>query len=232
MGKRNTREEKRYICDYPELMQEWDFDKNDGLDPKMIRHRTKIRVWWKCEKGHEWQALVGNRTHGSRCPICSVLPRTKERIAQKIATSGSLAVCNPRLAAEWHPIRNGELLPDAITASSNKKVWWQCEKGHEWQAVVANRNNNGSGCPYCNGRKAITGINDLVTVAPQLAAQWHPTLNGNLHPEDVKAGSNKKVWWRCLNGHEWQAEIKGRSRGNGCPLCARMGNKKAPADGS
>ena len=31
--------------------------------------------------------------------------------------------------------------------------------------------------------------------------------------------SNKKVWWKCVKGHEWIASINDRSRGNGCPFC-------------
>ena len=30
----------------------------------------------------------------------------------------------------------------------------------------------------------------------------------------------KKVWWRCTNGHDWQASVVSRSRGKGCPYCA------------
>ena len=30
---------------------------------------------------------------------------------------------------------------------------------------------------------------------PDVAAQWHPTGNGNLTPTQVVAGSNRKDWW-------------------------------------
>jgi hypothetical protein len=36
-----------------------------------------------------------------------------------------------------------------VTSSANKKVWWQCSIGHEWEATVNNRSSKGSGCPYC-----------------------------------------------------------------------------------
>lgn len=219
-------DKKQYLSDYPELMREWDYSKNVGMIPQRIRHRSKTKVWWKCEEGHEWQASVGNRTNGSNCPACSALAGAHRRMQQWVVLAGALADRNPQLAAEWHPTKNGTLTPQEVTASSNKNVWWRCEKGHEWQATIANRNNNASVCPYCSGRRTIVGINDLETVAPKLAAEWHPTRNGSLRPADVKAGSNKKVWWKCSEGHEWQAEIKGRNWGNSCPVCARMENKK------
>ncbi len=57
------------------------------------------------------------------------------------------------------------------------------------------------GCPYCAGRKVLKGFNDLFTCMPEIAAQWHPTLNGTLTPYDVTHGSKKKVWWICEQGH-------------------------------
>ncbi len=43
--------------------------------------------------------------------------------------------------------------------------------------------------------KLIVGQNDLATVNPNLAAEWHPSKNGSLLPSQTTAGSNKKVWW-------------------------------------
>lgn len=101
-----------------------------------------------------------------------------------------------------------------------------CEKGHEWQAVISSRN-AGYGCPYCAGQKALSGINDLSTTNPKLASEWHPTKNGSLHPSEVMSGSNKKVWWICEKGHEWQAVINSRNAGRGCPICYKNNRKNS-----
>lgn len=64
-------------------------------------------------------------------------------------------------------------------------------------------------------------INDLATTYPEIAKQWHPVKNGNLKPMDVTAGSGKEIWWQCKLGHEWQAAIYSRAKGDcGCPYCA------------
>ena len=62
-----------------------------------------------------------------------------------------------RLMAEWDWEKNNELgfNPQTLTESSNKKVWWVCNQGHEWLAVIGSRK-KGHGCPYCAGQKAIT----------------------------------------------------------------------------
>ena len=125
------------------------------------------------------------------------------------------------LAAEWHPTKNGALTPEQVTVSSSKRVYWLGKCGHEWQAAIRNRN-NGAGCPVCSGRQVLWGYNDLHTTNPLLAAEWHPTKNGDITSEKVTAGSNKVVWWKCKKGHEWQAKVNDRKNGNGCPVCANQ----------
>lgn len=129
-----------------------------------------------------------------------------------------LATEFPELAKEWHPIKNGMLTPHDVTTGSNKKVWWIDEYGHEWQSQIFHRV-KGSGCPYCAGKR-VTTENSLATKRPDLAKEWHPTKNGELTPNDVSEGSNKKTWWRCSVRHEWEAKISNRAVGNGCPYCA------------
>jgi len=109
--------------------------------------------------------------------------------------------------------------------NSNKKAWWKCKKGHEWQATINSRN-NGIGCPYCAGKKVLPGYNDLATTNPELALEWHPNRNESLSPTMVTSGSHKKVWWKCNKGHEWQATIDKRNRGNRCPVCAKEKRSK------
>ena len=49
---------------------------------------------------------------------------------------------------------------------------------------------------------------------PELIKEWHPTKNGELKPEEVTSGSNKKVWWKCEKGleHEWQTTVNSRTK--------------------
>ena len=136
----------------------------------------------------------------------------------KLNKKNSLAVKNPKLAKQWHPNKNGKLTPKDVTTGSGKKVWWKCEKGHEWEAIIGNRAKN-RGCPYCAG-KSVGDDNSLHILNPELSKQWHPTKNGELTPHDVTEYSNKKVWWKCKKGHEWEASIAKRTSGRGCPYCA------------
>lgn len=122
------------------------------------------------------------------------------------------------LLLQWHPEKNGELTPDGVSYGSQKKIWWVCERGHEWQSPPYSRVGRNAGCPYCAGKKVAPG-EDLRSVYPDIAAQWHPVKNGRLRPEDCLPGSHRSVWWQCAQGHEWKALVKARIEGNGCPIC-------------
>ena len=206
--------EKKYIIDNPKLMAEWNYEKNIGLDPSKITLGSGKKVWWKCDKGHEWLTSIHHRNKGSGCPYCW------GRYA--IKGENDLQTVNPSLAKEWNYDKNNGLTPLDVLPNSEKKVWWICNKGHEWQATIGSRT-AGSGCPYCAGKKAIKGLNDLQTVNPSLASEWNYEKNKGLIPEQAMPSSDKKVWWICSKGHEWQALINNRNKGDGCPFC---GNKK------
>lgn len=330
----------------PMLASEWDYEKNGNLRPEKFTLGSHKKIWWKCSKGHEWQASINNRNHGYGCPYCS---------NQKVLKGyNDLATINPELLSEWNYDKNGHLKPEDFMPNSNKKVWWKCNKGHEWQAIIANRN-KGSGCPICssesrtsfpeyailyyfekygikaihtykekgyeldiyipykkvaieydggyyhknkkkkdldknikckndgiklyrirecapilndssidyvvaehqkdlgkvlqkvlseiigfsidvnlqrdyiaieNLREYIKKTNSLLYTNLKLAKEWHYERNGKLKPEHVLPNSVKKVWWKCGNGHEWQAKIQNRKNGRGCPYCS--GKKVLP----
>ncbi|MCQ2500681.1 MAG: zinc-ribbon domain-containing protein [Lachnospiraceae bacterium] len=137
-----------------------------------------------------------------------------------VTSENCLATLYPEIAAQWHPTKNGDLTPEKVRVNTVTRSWWKCEKGHEWKAKISARV-SGLGCPVClQTGKRIPGLNDLQSQCPGIAAQWHPTKNGDLHPSDICPYSNKKVWWRCSKGHEWRAMVQGRVEQNSrCPYC-------------
>ena len=198
----------------PALAAEWHPTKNGSLTPAEVFPGSRKRVWWQCAEGHEWQASIASRAKsGSGCPVCA---------GKKLQPGvNDLASCAPDVAAQWHPTKNGALCPTYIQPYSARTVWWLCEKGHAWQATVKSRVKEHTGCPICANRLILIGENDLATTNPDLAAEWHPTKNGSLTPQNVNAGSHKRVWWRCKEGHEWRADIGSRAKGGSdCPICA------------
>lgn len=127
----------------------------------------------------------------------------------------------PEIACEFDVDKNEGTTSGEICAKSGRKVWWRCNKGHSWQAPVINRTNLKSGCPFCAGQRPIPGENDLGTVRPDLAAEWHPQKNRNFKPSDCTISSGRKVWWSCREGHEWKSVVSARTGKDncGCPYC-------------
>ena len=151
-GQKVVKGENDLVTLNPTVAKEWNYEKNGDLNPEDFTSGSNKLVWWKCSKGHEWQATINNRTNGYDCPYCAGRFAIKE--------INDLATINPKLVKEWNYEKNGDLKPEDFTANSHKKVWWKCEKGHEWQATIANRN-NGTGCPYCSGRNKLNNENNL-----------------------------------------------------------------------
>ena len=206
-----TEKKDSLLVSNPDVAKEWNYERNGTLKPESFFANSGKKVWWKCDKGHEWQATIYSRNNGSGCPYCS---------NRKILKGyNDLQSANSILSKEWNYKKNGQLKPENFSSKSTKKVWWICKKGHEWQASIADRN-NGTQCPYCLNKKIIQGYNDLTTHKPTLAKEWNYEKNGNLKPEQVSVNSGKKVWWKCPKGHEWETSIKHRSMGRGCPYCS------------
>lgn len=195
----------------PELAKE--VSANSHIKATEITSGTLKKLLWDCPKGHEYLASIKSRKTAQKlpCPSCTgITPKGTK-----------LADANPALAAEWHPTLNGELTPADVATSSFQEAWWLgAECGHTWNALIRNRVNRGSGCPYCAGQKILVGFNDLGTTHPLLAAEISP--NSKLQATEVTAGTDKKPLWLCSKGHEWEAAVGGRVRGRGCIYCTNQ----------
>lgn len=348
---------RNFATQYPELACELDSLKNEMFDPARLSPRSNIKVWWKCKKGHSWQATITNRTRkesrGS-CPYCH---------NRMLCDDNSLARLYPDIAKDWHPTKNKTLTAHNVIAGGGKKVWWTCRHGHAWQATVGARVIRGTGCPKCSlqtsrieiavyteikalfrevlwrekieryecdilikhknigieidgvywhrrpqaekakselfhekgillfrlreeglpllserdisfkwaidtfpiisrlvkqilefadlnddeRRELILYVNgnslvneklyqkivsnlpapppgeSLADKKPELAKEWADDLNAPLSPEHFRPSANKKVWWRCKQGHTWKTTLNIRSVQNtGCPHCPKI----------
>ncbi len=204
----------------PAIAKEWAYDLNAPLLPEHFRCAANKNVWWRCPKGHVWKTSINNRgSQGTGCPAC---PRKNNNV---VTDENNLAIVFPEIAGEWHPEKNANLRPSGIRPKSNQKYWWQCSKGHEWQATASSRA-SGSGCPYCYGRFA-TKENNLASRYPELIEEWDQEKNKGLNPSGFTPHVGKQVWWLCGKGHSWQATIYNRAKNkSGCPDCAQNASRR------
>lgn len=135
-----TKEKENSIAN-SSLISEWNWNKNEGIDPAVIPAFSNKKFWWVCKQGHEWLASAGHRSGGRNCPYC---------FGNKLLKGfNDLESQYPQLIKEWDFSKN-DILPSDITARNGKKVWWICSKcGHSWQTSINVRTSMNCGCPEC-----------------------------------------------------------------------------------
>jgi len=171
----------------------------DGWDPTVITAGSNKKLQWICPAGHGYVATPNNRSNGKGCPVCAgrkVLPGVND-----LGTT--------------HPHLTSQALFDVskVSAGTHRRCPWRCSHGHEWEAPVYSRA-SGKGCPVCSGHRVAAGTNDLATTHPDLAAQ------ACFDTTRVSAGSNRRLEWKCEQGHRWHATVASRVAGNGCAVCS------------
>jgi len=128
----------------PWIADQWCYKRNAGWGPEHFSRSSNVRCWWKCPScGREYKSRIAYRTGGgSSCPFC---------VGRRLCRDNALSVCYPSIAREWHPTRNGKLLPSDVSYGSNKRVWWVCgECSYEWQGRICNRTaRQQKGCKAC-----------------------------------------------------------------------------------
>lgn len=215
---------ERAVADVPELMELWDAAAND-VDPATIGARSSRRRSWRCPVAddHRWSASPSSVQRSlekgfTGCPACA---------GRQLSVTNSFAARRPSAVRMWHPTRNGDLTPGQVLGGSPDPVWWRCPLGpdHEWELspLVMSRydpESGANGCPFCAGKRV--SVTNSVAAHPQLSAEWHPEKN-DLSAAEVVAGTQRKLWWRCLENpdHEWPASGANRVRGRGCPHCKK-----------
>ena len=195
-----TKKEKQPLSvTHPELAKE-----ADGWDPSQYSSSSNKKMSWKCDKEHLWVTAISVRSRPSGCPYCSrhkVLPGFND-----------LETTHPEIASQaygWDPSK--------VMAGNGAKLEWKCVKGHIFLGTPDHRTARGDGCQICSGRKIIAGVNDLLTLFPEIAKQ----ANG-WDPSQVGAGSDMNSEWICKKGHTWKVKIRSRTSFlTGCPVCSR-----------
>ena len=183
---------KKTLDKFPELLMEFHPKKNGNLKPNKITHGSDRRIWWICAQGHEWKTAVYHRTSGpkSSCPYCS---------NRKVSKENNLSAMFPIIAKEWHPTKNGNTNPSMYLPGISKKVWWKCEKNHEWEAKIYHRTGSKSNCPYCKGQVSKPEykiLSELSTIFNEVELRDRSTkIEIDLFIRDINFGIEYDGWY-------------------------------------
>ncbi|PFM22979.1 hypothetical protein COJ41_14915 [Bacillus thuringiensis] len=163
---------------------------NNGKCISSTYTNMSTHLEWECEHGHRWFALPSNISRGKWCPYCNGRYRTIEQMH------------------EFAKKRGGKCL-SAIFIRMTDKLFWECSKGHKWEATPNSLFNSKSWCPECAGN-----ITKNLAYCESLANE----KGGKCLSEQYK-GIDEKMLWECANGHKFKVTPYSVSCGTWCPIC-------------
>lgn len=172
---------KRWLADtLPEIASQWHPARNGKLTPQNVVWDSKRLIWWRVDCcGHEWEESVRDRDKYKRlrCPNCKTI-------------LGSLAWCDPGLAAEWAPQNPVSAWQVRPTAATDFVPLWICatDLAHTWRAPLSSRS-SGAECPDCreHGKSRVELEHHAAASAVLGAARSGVTLRD-------EAFTSRKTW--------------------------------------
>lgn len=138
----------------------------------------------------------------------------------------------PSLAKYWDEEKNGFPVSQ-VFYNDQKEYWWVCPNGHSFQRdplhMQRSVGTSTLGCPVCHGKEVRVGVNDLLTLRPDLMEYWDWENNEGYSPNDYTIQSNIKFWWKCKRcGESFLYPIDARVRTNGlCEECRKSNYSKS-----
>ena len=218
------------------FIQEWTGITESGeiIDIHTTAPKSPKRVLFRCTKNreHEWYAKISSRnSFMSGCPYC------KKELGHKGISL--LDWCNTNsdfgrlIIEEWTgtDIDGKTIDIDKISSGSAHIIKFKCRYGHEWNAKIAARTYYKTTCPVCaNHNASIREDKNLYDwcknngeIGKTIIDEWVGETCDNrvLDINKVAQGSNLRVKWRCIKGHEWEAPISSRTYCKStCPYCS------------
>ena len=221
--------EKSFGAEHPEQAEMWDEEANGDLTPFMFTSGSNYLATWKCPKcDNTWKSPIASIVSRkvNSCRACSMREMGKGLTKKNTDKNGSLAEKSELLLKQWDFDENGSLSPYDIPLTYTKEIAWKCDKcGYKWINAPCRRVRNGkaAGCPHCSGRVAMSGVDDLETLYPEIAKEWDYEKNVGILPSQIRPYSNKKYYWICSKcGNSYSATSGSRVAGHGCRECARI----------
>ena len=210
----------------------WHDTKNGNIKPRDMIKGSEKPCWFKCEDcNHDFSMSLSNIKAGSWCSYCC-------EPCQKLCEDESCEHCfNNSFASQekvkfWHDTKNGNTKPRYLLKNSNKKFWFKCNCGHDFETTLS-QVNCGCWCPYCcyPCKKLCDKDNCEHCFNNSFASQekakfWHDTKNGNIKPRDMIKGSEKPCWFKCEANHDFESHPYRVSSGKWCPVCVNKTEKK------
>lgn len=181
------------------------FEKEEYILLVNIYKNSRQKLNYVCFRGHKHSITWSDWNNGRRCPYCA---------NRLVCKDNCLKTLYPELAKELHPTKNGNLIADEVLLGSNKKIWWICDKGHEWCTSPNNRSNHGTNCPYYVKNIKL----DIEFIRSEFAKEDYKLLTTEYK------NNKQKLDYICPEGHKHTITYANWATGYRCPTCAIINN--------
>ena len=214
------------LSEIEELVELLDDAKNseEGIDISKLFSNSSAVLNWKCANNHFFKEKLGVMyKRKNKCFFCTG--------RQIWPGENDLQTLFPEIAKEFDVEKNG-ITPDHISPKDTRTYYWTCTNNHRsYTRSVEHRITRNAGCPYCSGKLAISGENDLKTLFPEIANEWDYENNDGIMPEDVNPYAYTYYSWVCPKGHHYRKKAVERTRFHkpiDCPKCIKAKSTSFP----
>jgi hypothetical protein len=169
------------------------------------------KMQFECGEGHQWESLASLVLFsGNWCPTCHKLPSGEFlKKFEKALRDHEGAMVNKSL---------GKL---------NEAHWFRCKKGHTFEQLPTKLLSAGHWCPTCSYEERA----EMQRLGIEAARKAAEEMGGECLAKEFK-NAKQKAWWRCEEGHEWEAKFTSIIHGGTwCPECwdiRRRGPREEP----
>ena len=187
------------------------------LKPNDVFKVSAKKYWFDCDCGHHFDCSLANITNDKWCPYCAnkklcELEECKQCYEKSFASSDKVKY--------WS--NKNELKPREIFKNSNSKYLFDCNCSHQFDKVLSDINNDGW-CPYCANKKLCEleeckQCYEKSFASSEKAKYW--SNKNELKPRNVFKNSDKKCWFDCDCGHNFNSILGIINNGSWCPYCA------------
>lgn len=202
----------------PELVNEW--SSNNSFSLSTVGKGSHFRGLWVCpDCGYEYPLEVRDRFEhlDNSCPVCN------GRIV--ITGINDLATKQPELVDKLSD--ELKVVANKILFKQTKWLKWKCQTcGGIYPDSIGNVVAGINNCPYCAGKKLLSGYNDLASVHPEIVEKLSPKFRKAA--SEILCKENKYLKWICpiCHGQYYDSIINVLTSNDSCPYC--KGKKLLP----
>ena len=232
---------KKFIQETPKLIIEFD-KKRNKVDPSTLPAYSHKKYWWICNinNNHKWQASLSNKVNSFKkhnslkknsCPFCANKFVSDENNLEKYLIKN-----NKKDLINYYSKKN-KINIKKILPSTMKKYFWNCilckepflVRPRDFFRDGRKRVNHCSKCKFITRGKnyakgQIKRYGSILDINPRIKEIWDYKKNKK-KPSEYSRYSHEKVWFKCIYGHSFYANIYNKVKELGCPKCYSKGSK-------